>query len=184
MDVRRLRVGEWIVALSGAVLLVSLWLPWWSLPDVEGAYSDAAPELAWSAWQALSTTDVLLALLGATAIVVALIVARATAAGPGVAAEAFLTPFALALAIACLVRVLDVPAGLEPPVRVGDAPGARASVDYGAWIGLAATFGVLLGTLVAMRDERLSRPGRLTDQTGAPVDRPVEVETLPAPPPA
>ena len=35
-----------------------------------------------------------------------------------------------------------------------------------------------------MRDERLSEPGELTDQTGLPVSAPIAVETLPAPPPA
>jgi hypothetical protein len=35
-----------------------------------------------------------------------------------------------------------------------------------------------------MRDERLSKPGRPTDQTGAPVSEPIAVETLPGPPPA
>jgi hypothetical protein len=35
---------------------------------------------------------------------------------------------------------------------------------------------------VAMRDERLSPPGRPTDATGRPVPRAPEVEPLPAPP--
>jgi hypothetical protein len=150
MDLRRLRVGERIAATSGVVLIVSLFLPW----------SDAL-----SGWQAFSAFDVVLALLGAAALVIVWIVATARAAGPGVAAEALLTPFALVIAIVGLFKITDYD-------------------GYGAWIGLAATVGVLVGVLVGMRDERLSKPGRLTDQTGRPVERDVEVETLPAPPPA
>lgn len=150
MDLRRLRTGEWIAAASGLLLIASLFLPW----------SDVL-----SGWEAFSAFDAILALLGIAAVGVVAIVAVARAAGPGVAAECLLTPFALVVALVSLFKITDYD-------------------DYGAWIALAATLGVLVGVLVGMRDERLSRAGRLTDQTGRPVERPVEVEKLPAPPPA
>ncbi len=194
MNPQRLRVGEWILASSGAVLVVSLFLPWWSLAGnwsgigpagpIEGAYFErsvgsGSPTTDWSAWEVFSAADVLFALLGILAIVACLVVARASAPGPGVAAEALLTPFALAMTVVALVQVLGAPASLElPPPLPG--PGT----EYGAWIGLASTIGVLIGALVAMRDERLSQPGRLTDSTGVPVDAPLAVETLSPPPPA
>ena len=57
----------------------------------------------------------------------------------------------------------------------------RASSEL--WIGLGAGVVLLAGCMIAMRDERLSAPGRLTDSTGVPVSEPPEIETLPAPPP-
>jgi hypothetical protein len=150
MDLRRLRLGESILAISGLALIVSLFLPWDDTLD---------------GWRALSAFDVALALLAAVAIAAVAITARASAAGPGVAAEALVTPFALVLLVVFLFKV--------------------SSFDgAGAWIGIASTFGVFAGALVAMRDERLSTADRLTDATGLPVDKAVEVETLPAPPPA
>ena len=61
-----------------------------------------------------------------------------------------------------------------------DAAGRRAR---GASPGSAsaATFGVLVGGFVAMRDERLSKPGRWTDSTGVPIDAPPEIETISSP---
>ena len=47
MDLRRLRVGEWLAAVSGLALLASLFLPWYGPGSVTG-------------WEALSAIDVLL----------------------------------------------------------------------------------------------------------------------------
>lgn len=188
MDLRRLRVGEWIFGVSAVALLVSLFLPWWGLKGdwidlgpggpVEGGFSDSATaETTWTAWQVFSVADLLLALLAVLALVVWAIVARATAAGPGVAGETLLLPLAVVAAIVALVQVLGTPGVLEVAPPIPDP-----TTEYGAWLGLLATLGVLGGLLVAMRDERLSRPGRPTDATGVPVDRPIQPERLPAPP--
>ena len=48
---------------------------------------------------------------------------------------------------------------------------------------LAATLGIVIGGLIAMRDERLSPDGRHTDLTGVPVSAQREIETLSAPHP-
>ena len=190
MNLRRLRVGEWIFGVSAAVLLVSLFLPWWGLKGdwidlgpggpVEGGFAESLDEVTtWTAWQIFSVADLLLALLGVLAIVVWAIVARATAAGPGVAGETLLAPLAVVAAIVVLVQVLSTPDTLEAAPPIPDP-----TTEYGAWLGLAATLGVLVGLLVAMRDERLSRPCQPTDATGVPVAEPIEAERLPAPPPA
>lgn len=155
MDLRRLRAGEWIAAAFGVVLAVSLWLPW----------SERSGGATVDGWGALAVVDVLLAALAAGAVAAWGITAIAKAPGPGIMAEALLTPFALAMTVVAVVEIF----------RFDGA---------GAAVALVATLGVLAGTLVALRDERLSRPGRATDQTGAPVDEPPRVETLPGPPPA
>jgi hypothetical protein len=185
MDLRRLRKGEWILAISGIVLFVSLFLPWWSVPT-DGAYFDRsigssgeffASAADVSAWAALSVTDVLLALLAIAAAAAWIVTALARNTAPGIAFQSLLVPFALVMTVASLVRVLNTPDAFGPLADVVD-------VSYGAWLGLAATFGVLVGDLVAMRDERLSKPGQPTDQTGVPVSQPLAVEKLAGPPPA
>ena len=139
---------------SGLALAVALFLPW---------YGDA------NAWEALAVTDVLLALTAAAAIGLLLVTARMPSASPAIAYEALLTIFSFIVLVATVFRVLNIP---------GDLSDRRA----GLWLGLLGAAGVLVGSLVAMRDERLSTPGRLTDTTGVPVDAAPEIETLPAPP--
>jgi hypothetical protein len=191
MNLKRLRVGEWILGVSGVVLLVSLFLPWWGLEGnwidlgpggpLEGGVIDGndAVTTTWTAWQVFSVADILLALLGVLALVVWYLVARWSAPGLGLTGEVLATPLAIAMLIVVMVQILGTPGTLEVP-----PPISGPELQYGAWLGFAATFGILFGLLVAMRDERLSRPGELTDQTGAPVAAPISVETLPAPPPA
>lgn len=155
MNLRRLRKGEWITAISGLVLLVSLFLPWWDPAD--------SPPI--SGWSALSVLDVVLALLAVAALATLLTNALAPSTAPGVASQALLTPFALVMSVICLFKLDEFN---------GD----------GTTVALLAAIGVLVGALVGMRDERLSRPGELTDQTGVPVEQAIEIEKLPAPPPA
>lgn len=155
MDPRRLRVGEWVLAAAGAGAVVALFLPWY-----EGSLSG---------WEALTAIDVVLAACGLAALAVVALTAWAKSPSPSIAAEALLTFLAGAALIAVAIRVAWVPSGL----------GERA---IGQWLGLAAAAGMLVGALVAMRDERRSRPGHLTDSTGVPVAAAPEVETLPAPP--
>lgn len=189
MDLRRVRIGEWIFGVSAAVLLVSLFLPWWGLEGewiglgpagpIEGPDQGPGVETTWSAWEIFSIADVLLALLALLALAVWVLVARWSAPGPGLAGEVLLAPLALALSIVVVVQILATPGALEVPAPIRDP-----TLELGGWLGLLSTLGVLLGLLVGMRDERLSRPGEPTDQTGAPVSEPIAVETLPGPPPA
>ena len=64
MDLRRLRAGEWIAGISGLVLLVALFLPW---------YSDDA----WSrtGWESLGALDVVLAVVALAALAIPVVTA-------------------------------------------------------------------------------------------------------------
>jgi hypothetical protein len=197
MNLQRLRIGEWIFGVSGVALLISLFLPWWGLEGtwidlgpggpVEGGFSDqpagngftATIDTTWTAWQVFSVADVLLALLGLLAILVWVVVARWSAPGLGLAGEALLLLLAIAMTIVVLVQILGTPSTLEVP-----PPISQASLEYGAWLGLASTFGILFGLLAAMRDERLSKPGEPTDSTGVRIDAQPAVEKLPGLPAA
>jgi hypothetical protein len=128
MDLRRLRAGEWILALSGVVLLVSLFLPWYR------------PSL--TAWEALAVNDVILAIVGLAAL--AALVATATQRVP-----------AVPIALEAMVAALGVVALLLVVVRAIWLPDAADQRDYGLWIGLAGAVGMAVGGWIAIRDERM-----------------------------
>ena len=179
-------MGEWVVGASGLLLLVALFLPWYELgqgivvgpPDVLDAQA--------SAWDAFTVLDLLLAFGAVAAIAVVFVTAaQATPALP-LALESLVALFGLLLLVLVIFRLADPPdvsflestAGAATRERVDDIDRGA-----GAWLGLAAVLGIVVGALVAMRDERRSPAGRPTDLTGAPVSSPREVETMPAPHP-
>jgi hypothetical protein len=163
MDLRRLRAGEWIAAVSGAALIVSLFLPWYSFAGVV-ARDDRGVAWArirgvstdWTGWDALAVNDVILALVGASAVLLLAVTAwQATAALP-LALSGLLTLFGLVAVVLVLVGVVWLP----------DLADTR---EAGVWLALAGSLGVLAGAWLAMGDERLPA-----------ADRP-DVEAMPAP---
>jgi uncharacterized membrane protein len=126
----RLRVGE-LLALAGAIcLIVALTLPW---------YENAEGKL--SAWSTFGPAVVLLMLaaLGALALVVATVTERTTALP--VAAAVWCTLLGIVAVIAALVRVLE-------------RPDHATELCAGAWLGLVGAVLVLAGSWQSMRDER------------------------------
>jgi hypothetical protein len=157
MDLRRLRAGEWMVGAAGLTLLVALFLPWYGPEDA-------------TAWEAFSVVDVLLGALALAAVTLPVVVAHQRTPAMGIAYEGLLGLAAILGLLILVVRTLNLPDGAD-------------SRELGVWLGLAAGLALTLGCMVAMRDERLSRPGEWTDSTGAPIAAPPEIETLPAPEP-
>jgi hypothetical protein len=155
MDLRRLRAGEWIAALGGAVLLVSLFLPWYG-PDAS------------SGWEVLTAIDLLLAAFALFAL--ALFVITATQRVP-----------ALPLALDALVALAGKVALALVVIRMASPPGDAEGLEVGIWLALAGALAIVAGGWVAMRDERLSESGRSTDHSGRPGPPPPEVEVIPAP---
>jgi hypothetical protein len=160
MDLRRLRVGEWVVGASGVLLLVALFLPW---------YGDVRPASV-SGWEAFSALDLILALIALAAISVPIVTATHRIPALPLAIETLTALFGLVGVVLVLIRVLNL-------------PGAAHDRDVGLWLALAATIGIFAGALVGMRDERRSPSGRHTDLSGVPVSSPPDIETLPAPRP-
>lgn len=180
MDLRRLRAGEWIAAASGVVLVVSLFLPWYQVkvPPHGSTARGIGGTLDFSAWEVFSVVDVLLFTLGVLAVALLVVTAAQPTAAVGVASDALLTILAAVVVVITTIRVANVPGALEIPDHLGVDTG-RAPF---AWIGLAAVFGVLIGAVIAMRDERLSGNDGPTDSTGLPVSSPPEIEVVPSPP--
>ena len=159
MDLRRLRAGEWIAGVSGLLLLVALFLPWYS--DDGGSRTG---------WQSLGALDVVLAVVALAAIAIPVVTAIQRVPAVPLAHESLTTLVGLLAVVLVLIRVLNMP----------DWATER---EWGLWVALATTLGIVTGALIAMRDERLSRGGRHTDLTGVPVPAQREIETLPAPRP-
>src|SRR3954452_10992413 len=99
MDLRRLRHGEWIAGISGIVLLVSLFLDWYSV-TIEGL--PGPPRGASTGWEAFAVTDIFLA--AAAIFGIALFVCAATQRSPAVAQ----TISALTVPVALVAAVLAV----------------------------------------------------------------------------
>jgi hypothetical protein len=159
MDLRRLRAGEWIAGVSGLVLLVALFLPW---------YGDEAGSR--TGWQSLGALDVVLALVALAAVAIPVVTAAHRVPAVPLAHQSLTTLAACLALLLVLVRVLNLP----------DWASER---EWGLWIGLAGILAVAAGGALAMRDERLTRHGRHTDLSGMPVAAQREIETLSPPRP-
>jgi hypothetical protein len=145
MDLRRLRAGEWLAAISGIALLVALFLPWYGPDSATG-------------WEAMTAIDILLAFVAASGVVLAIVTATQRVPAVPVALSALISLFGALGVILVLIRVLDV-------------PGWASGREWGLWLGLAGTLGIVAGAMLAMREE--IRPA-------APR---IEIESLPAPRP-
>ena len=132
MDLRRLRVEEWIAAACGLGLLVALFLDWYRAGSAER-----------SGWEAFAALDVALALVALMAIALA-------------AVAAFHRSQAVPLAIGALLVLVGLIATVWLVVRVASPPDA-AKREAGLWIGLAACVGATLSALVSIRDDRFPR---------------------------
>lgn len=153
MDLRRLRAGEYLVALGGAALLVSLFLGWY-----EGE----------TGWEAFSVLDLLLGLFALSALALLPITATQRVPAIPLALDALIAIAGKLIALLILIRMIFPP---------GDAEG----VAGGAWLGLLSAALIIAGGWISMRDERLSGPNRVTDLTGRPAAESPVIESLPAP---
>ena len=131
---RRIRPGEIVAGMAGLVLLVSLFLDWYTVAGRGGGLS---------AWDAFTVVDVLLAIVALLGI--ALLVSQVVGHGPAlpVAIEVITTTLALAATLLVLYRILN-------------QPGSNDVVDVavGAWLGAACCLALFLGAWLALSDER------------------------------
>jgi hypothetical protein len=178
MDVRRLRAGEVIAGVSGVVLIVALLLPWYT-HEVVTSFGPRPSLPSQNAFESMAVADLLLLLVATGAIGLAVITAlEKTVAVP----LTWASLLSLATIVAFFLVLFHLGADPSPPgaERVADSRMETSTVG-GAWLALLSTATMFAGALLSMRDERLSEGGRLTDQTGRPVDRAAEIEQLAAP---
>jgi carbon starvation protein CstA len=158
---RRLRIGEWVLGLGGAVLLASMFLGWYG---VDGANASN------SAWEAFGVFDVVLAVVAVWAVAAALAAAHNTPA-VSLAMASMLVVVAAVVLIVLVVRVIDPPTFQGLAVVTEDDGTAEVTRLAGLWVGVAALAALTVGAFAAVRDERFPRAAR--------IDAPVE----PIPPP-
>ena len=137
MDLRQLNRGELMAALGGALLVVSIFLPWYTLGNHYarvGSCGPNAPGSTCSAWNALTVFPYLF-LLGAVApIVLAYIIARGHAlAWPRGELTAVVAMIALILAL--FLGLVDKPG----------SPSGEISVAWGWFVAVAGTLLMLIG---------------------------------------
>ncbi len=153
-DPRRLRRGEWLVALSAVVLLASMFLLNWYGPA--GASSAANSGASSNAWNSLSNTRWLM--LVTVAVAFALVYFQGSRRSPAVpvSLSVFVSVFAFIAVLALIYRVfIDLPGN------------GQVEAKAGAYVGLVSAIAMLVGGFLSMRDEGI------TDR-----DAPQKIETI------
>lgn len=157
MDARRLSWGEWLAGACGVLMLVALFLPWYS-----------AGGQSVTAWQSMAVDDVILAIAAVLAIAAAFIVSLRRLSGFSVAATS------LAILPAIVGLVVTVYRLVSP------APLVDVSLEAGAWLGLVAAIGIFIGAWAGATDEGPARPSPDAERRAA-AESLARVELLPLP---
>jgi hypothetical protein len=153
MDVRRLRGGELLAAVSALGLLAVMFLDWFG---------------GGSAWDVLTIGNVLLvALAGLTLTVVVLTLTARPVAMAASAASITVGVAALTLVWLLFRLVIDEP-----------GPDAAGTIGIGAYLGLLLVLGCAAGAWRALADERTDAPASLRQ-----TERVLAVRGAPRPPP-
>ena len=160
MDLRKLRNGDWIALVSGVVLIVALFLPWYS------AGGDTA-----SGWASLTVIDVVLAICALIGVAQWFFTAQQP------------TP-AVPLAVAGMGAWTALVAVILVLIRIVDSPADGLGLEYGTFVALAAALGLFTGAWRSLGDERIRMPdGRWSHPADGEIGAGVEVKTLPPPRP-
>lgn len=177
MDLRRLRMGELVASAGGALLVIALVVPWYSY-DVATSFG-AAPQLdSLNGFSAMAVADVVLLALALAALGLAVVTALEKTVAVPIAYASLLCLASLAGLVFAVTHLGSAP---RPP-RVPAETSVESTTSAGPYLTLLAVLVILTGSLLAMRDERLSGRSRLTDGTGRPIGAAPEVERLAAPP--
>ena len=138
MDFAKLERGEIIAVFGGALLAVSVFLPWYKLGNqfatLNGHHGSGTH---WSAWQSLSIIRILLLLAAAAPVILAWIIVREHGLSwPRGEVTAIVAITAITLV---LVRGVIIKPG---------SPSGEVSLNYGWFVALIAGFVVLVGAII------------------------------------
>src|SRR5215213_4391433 len=95
MDLRRLRIGDWITGVCAPALLVLLWAPWY-----------AAGDGTLNAWSAFGLIDLWLVLTGLVGLAVPVVTAARDSPAAPVAVDVICWVIALVAAVLVVIRLL------------------------------------------------------------------------------
>ncbi len=160
MDISNLRQGEKILGIAGIVLIISMFLAWWSIDlgefgGLAGQFGIETPNSSFNAFQASNFNDIIWFITGAVAIAVAVIAGTRTAVNSPVALSAVAAVLGVVSLLLIVIRLIDPPGGLDR--------------SYGVFIGLIAIIGIVYGAWLTMQDEGTSigeQAGNLQDRFG------------------
>lgn len=180
MDTSRLRFGEMIAAVSGAVLLLVMFLSWYKydlklgngVADQFAKSALSSVDTTATAWQAFGFVDIVMFLAALVAIGLAVLTMTQRSVALPVAASVIVTAiggFALLLVI---IRFIDPPGGNLPDQ-------VEIKRQFGLFLGLLATAGIAGGGFLSMREEGTSFGDAAAAVQGGGASRP---PATPAPP--
>jgi len=157
MDTSRLTPGDISAGVGGVVLLISLFLSWYS---ASAEVAGVSASVSVSGWEVLTWIDILLFLCALVAIGV--VAARAAAAlPPDIPAGVVLLAVGALAVLLVLFRIIDIPTG-------GDVPeGVDLDRKIGIFIALIASAGIAYGGWRA-NAERPGGPGVATADPSVP----------------
>lgn len=153
MDISRVRRGEWIALLGGALLAVAVFLPWYGL-ERNGVVGDVTggPGVTLTGWEAHETVRWLLLAAAVAPVILAYIIAR---------------DHALSWPRGQVTSIVAIAAfGLAAYIGVVDRPGDSNSLiglRYGWFIALAGTLLMLVGSVMRQNESEIRRkpPGSI-----------------------
>lgn len=183
MDFSRLGQGHRIAAGAGVLLLIDLWLSWYSISDdflrsVGG--SSIAVDTSASAWQAFDLTDILLAITALVAIAAA--VQSLGLLRLPVRLSSVLVPLAGIMAVWVLYRLINQPEDND-----------LLNNEFGAYLGFLLTAAVAYGAYRAQAEPESvgpaataapAAPAATTPPPAAPSTPPATTPPPASPPPA
>jgi hypothetical protein len=147
VDLRRVRIWDLLTGLAGVVLLVSLFLPWYSA----GGQSATG-------WESFTVIDVILALAALSGIALVVVTAAQRTAAVPQAVASSISPILLVAAVLAVIRLLNLP---------GDAD----TRDAGVWIGTLAALSLFAFDVKSLRDKSFPaamRPNLTIETVPAP----------------
>jgi len=143
MSLRRLHAGEWVATVAGAALLAVMFADWY-----RPAMAVGHPGMGFSAWEAFTVVDVLLALAALSALALGALTATQRTAAIPVTTAVVVTALGLVATVCAAIRVaID-----QPGLGVG-APDAAVDATGWAWVGLLCCAAIVVGAWMSMRDE-------------------------------
>ena len=157
-DISRLRRGELIAAVGGALLFILLFFHWYSV-DVKvsaGAFSRSGTFGSASAWQAFSFIDIYLFLVVLLAIGLAVLAATQRTPALPVTASVITTAAAGLGTLFVLYRLIDTPGKGGSESFAGGSASVDVSPTIWAFLGLVVTAGITYAGYMSMREEGTS----------------------------